>query len=101
MPKKQGPDGSMFDTETGKVDGSIYGEAGTVEPDDPFDWGNVDSVLLSRVASLVTNRRHGFSLATNYNRDGGSLTILAGDLKPKWKFDNVQEAEERLRILLR
>lgn len=100
MSRKQGPDGSLFNTITNKVDASVYGEPASVEPDEPFDWGNVDSMLLSRCASLVTGRRHGFSLATNYNGTGGSLTILAGEYKPKWKFDSVQEAEERLKLIL-
>lgn len=100
MSRKQGPDGSTFNTKTGRAVEYDYGQSTAVNADDHFDWGNVDSLLLSRAVDAVTQRGHSISFAVNYNSTAGSITILAGDRKPKWTGLSEEQATERLKLLV-
>jgi hypothetical protein len=100
MSRKQGPDGGMYNTATGKGESFDYGQGEVVSTGDRFDWGNVDSLLLQRAVDAVTSRGHSISFAVNYTHTSGSITILAGDQRPKWTGLSEQQAEERLKLLV-
>jgi len=100
MSRKQGPDGSMHDTRTGKMVEDLYPPALPRDGDVPFQWGDIDPSLLARAVDAVTERGHAISFAKNRASTAGCITILAGAERPKYWAEDLAEAERVLIALI-
>jgi len=99
MARRQGPDGSIVDTRTGRAAKGTYPQAAPVTARDTIRWGDVNAELQLSAADAVTSLGDGFSIARN--RPGTCLivTILTSGVNPKYYCETVEETE-RLLILL-
>lgn len=61
-----------------------------------FDWNEVDHGLLARAVDTVTKRGHAISFALNRSGTTGCVTILAGDERPKYYCETLDEADDLL-----
>jgi len=100
MSRKQGPDGSMHDTRTGRSVEPLYPAAVRNGNEEPFQWGDVDASLQARANDAVTDRGHAISYAKNRAGTVGCITILAGPERPKYWVESISEAERVLIALI-
>lgn len=97
MSRRQGPDGDQVDAGQPRRTSFVYDAPTSGPAEDAFNWGNVDSVYLQRAIDAVTSRGHSISFAKNYRQTAGTITILAGNDRPKWTDLTEAAAEDVLK----
>jgi hypothetical protein len=94
---RQNPDGS-FPGDTRSVwteqDGDV--QAGAVGT---FDWDTVDPKAMRHLVAVAAKRGDSVSFAQNRASTEGSITILSGAYRPRWKCTDSLSAGELIKKL--